>query len=1061
MISRIFIERPRLAMVISIIITLAGLISLLNIPVAEFPQITPPAIRVSADYPGANAQVVADSVAAPLEEEINGVDDMLYMESTSSNGSYNLTVTFAVGTNPDTDMVNLQNRVQMALSKLPREVVDQGIRVRKRTSNILAAVSFFSPRGTQDNLFLSNYVSRDIKNAIVRIKGVSDVFIFGELEYSMRVWLDPARLTGLGLTADDVIEAIKRQNVQAAVGSTGTAPMDTGQQLQYTLSAQGRLKDVEDFKDIIVRANGNGGLVRIRDVTRVELGARSYSNLSFLNGAPTVTIAVYRSADANSLETMDDLRTELERLEKSLPEDVEYRVILDETKYTRASIHEIEVTLLITFLLVVVVIYLFLQDWRASLIPTLAVPVSLIGTFAVLLALGFSANTISLFALVLAIGVVVDDAIVVVENSYRVMEEEGLGPKAASIKAMGQVTGPIIATTLVLLAVFTPAAFVPGISGKLYRQFAVTVCTAVVISAVNALTLSPALCAILLKPGLARKTRGPLFWFNRALSSSRNGYVTASSWLIRRIFVPLSILGVVVGCAYLLFQHTPRSFLPKEDIGYFYFNVQLPEGATLSRTANVMDQVTAELKKMESVEDVIAVSGRSFLSGVGENVGLGVVLLAPWDERKDRELNLEAVLGRAQKMLGAISSANIRAFVRPPIRGLGFTSGFDYRLQALGEKSPRELAAAARALVIAANQESSLAGVFTTYTADTPQIHIDLDRTRAEMLNVPVERVYSTLQAQLGSKYVNDFNLYNRVYQVKVQAEASQRRNEEDIISLFVRSDNGSMVPLRGLVSVSTVLGPSIINRYNQFPSVQINGSAAEGLSSGDGMAAMERLSEKTLPEGFTYDWSAMSYQEKKIMGQVSTLFLLALVFGYLFLVGQYESWTLPLPIILYIPVATLGALIGLRVAGIPLSIYAQIGIVLLVGLASKNAILIVEFARDQRKGGVPIDQAAIDGARIRFRPVLMTAFTFILGVSPMVIATGTGAVSRRHIGTTVFSGMLAATMVGIFLVPALYFVFQHLGERRGERLGRFSESMKSSVKGYIARRNAHGRGDD
>jgi hydrophobe/amphiphile efflux-1 (HAE1) family protein len=1048
-------------MVISIIITLAGLISLFNIPVAEFPQITPPAIRVSANYPGANAQVVSDSVASPLEEEINGVEDMLYMDSTSSDGSYNLTVTFAVGTDPDADMVNLQNRIQMAMSKLPREVVDQGIRVRKRTSNILAAVSFFSPGGSQDNLFLSNFVSRDIKNAIVRIKGVSDVFIFGELEYSMRVWLDPSKLTSLGLTADDVIDAIKRQNIQAAVGSTGTAPMDGGQQLQYTLRAQGRLKDVEDFKDIIVRANGNGGLVRIRDVTRVELGARSYSNLSSLNSAPTVTIAVYRSADANSLETMRDLRAELTRLEKNLPEDVNYRVILDETKYTRASIHEIEFTLLITFFLVVVVIYLFLQDWRASLIPILAVPVSLIGTFSVLLVLGFTANTISLFALVLAIGVVVDDAIVVVENSFRVMEEENLGPKEAAGKAMGQVTGPIIATTLVLLAVFAPAAFVPGISGKLYRQFAVTVCTSVVISAVNALTLSPALCAILLKPGSTRTKRGPLSWFNRALSSSRKGYVTASGWLIRRIIVPVSILGVVIGCAYLLFQHTPRSFLPKEDIGYFYFNIQLPEGATLSRTAKVMEQITDELTGMESVQDVIAVSGRSFLSGVGENVGLGVVLLSPWDERKDKELHLEAVLGRVRKRLGAISSANILAFVRPPIRGLGFTSGFDYRLQALGEKSPQELAAAARALVVAANQDPDLTGVFTTYTADTPQILVNLDRTRAETLNVPVERVFSTLQAQLGSKYVNDFNLYNRVYQVKVQAEASHRKNEEDIMNLFVRSENGNMVPLRGLLTMSTVLGPSIIYRYNQFPSVRINGSAAEGLSSGDGMAAMERLSQKTLPEGFTYDWSAMSYQEKKIMGQVSTLFLLALVFGYLFLVGQYESWTLPLPIILSIPVATLGALIGLRMAGLPLSIYAQIGIVLLVGLASKNAILIVEFARDQRKAGVPIDQAAIDGARIRFRPVLMTAFTFILGVSPMVIATGTGAASRRHIGTTVFSGMLAATLVGIFLVPALYYVFQHLGEKRGERLARLTGSVKSSVKGYITRRNAHGSRDN
>jgi len=1030
MFSQIFIERPRLAMVVSIIITLAGLIALLNIPVAQYPQITPPVIRVTATYPGANAQVVADTVAAPIEKEVNGVDNMLYMSSTCANdGSYRLSVTFDVGTDPDIDQVNLQNRVQLATSKLPKEVVDQGIDVRKRSASIMAAISFYSPTRTRDRLFLSNYVSKNIKDALVRLKGVSDAFIFGEFEYSMRVWMDSGRLTALGLTADDVIGAIRQQNVQAAVGSIGSEPVSDGQQLQFTLQAKGRLQDVEDFEKIIIRANAHGGLVRIRDIARVELGAKSYGHQSILNGSAAVTIALYRTPGANTLETMKEVRAELKRLAQRQPSDVEYQIILDTTKYVSAAIHEIELTLFLTFLLVVGVIFIFLQDWRASLIPTITVPVSLIGTFAVLLALGYSANTISLFALIMAIGLVVDDAIVVVENVYRIMENRKLGPKAATMRAMGQVTGPIVATTLVLLAVFVPVGFMPGISGQLYKQFAVTLCTSVVISAICALTLSPALCATLLRPTIPVR-RGPLAWFNRALDTSRKVYVFGASWLIRRLLVVLLVFIGIFGASYFLLISRPISFLPQEDQGWFFVNIQLPEASSLARTNEVMQQLTRELRSIKGVDNVIGVGGFSLLSGNADNVGFGIGILAPWDERNRPELHLNAIMAQAQKKLAAISSANIFAFSPPAILGLGTTGGFDFRLQALEDQNPREIAATTRALVIAGNQDPALMGVFSTYTANTPQLFVNLDRTRAEYLKVPVSRVFSTLQAQLGSGYVNDFNLYGRVYQVKVQAEARYRDAQEDIGRLYLRSDDDKMVPMRSLVTLSTVLGPQIVDRYDQFASTQINGSAAPGFSSGDAMAAMERLAAKVLPKGYGYDWSSMSFQERKAGGKVSTLFALALLFGYLFLVGQYESWTIPLPIIIYVPVATLGALTGLWLTGLNLSIYAQIGLVLLVGLASKNAILIVEFSKDRRKEGMSVEKAAVEGARIRFRPVLMTAFTFILGVAPMVIASGAGAGSRRAIGTTVFSGMLMATMVGIFLIPALYYGFQSVSER-------------------------------
>ncbi len=1029
MIARLFINRPRLAAVLSIVITIAGLIAMQKIPVAQYPRITPPEIQVTAVYPGASAEVLANTVAAPLEKEVNGVEKMLYMSSTCSNsGLYKLSVTFAVGTNPDIDQVNLQNRIQLATPKLPAAVVAQGIQVRKRSSDMMAVVAFYSPDKSRNMLFLSNYVSNEVKDSLVRLKGVSDAFIFGEKEYAVRVWMNPDRLTALGMTADDIITAIRSQNIQAAVGAVGQEPLTHKREVQYTLRAKGRLSTVRDFKNIIIRANKDGGLVRLSDVATVELAAKSYGHTDMLNGRQAAVMALYRATGANAMDTMKAVKAELVRLQRNMPPGVKYKMILDTTRYVSAAINEIIKTLGLTSLLVILVVFVFLQDWRATLVPAVAIPVSLIGTFAVLLVLGYSANTISLFALIMAIGLVVDDAIVVVENVHRVMNEEGLPPREASIRAMKQVTGPIIATTLVLLAVFVPVGFMPGITGQLYRQFAVTICTSVLISSICALSLSPAMCATVLRRPRPH-TRGPLGWFNRFLEASRRGYIRGSSFLIRRVVLALILLAAIFGAAGFLFTHSPTSFLPQEDQGYFFMNLQLPEAATLSRTTSIMHRLTADIKSIDGVKDVIGISGFSILAGDADNVGFAVAILQPWDKRRRPNEQLGAIVGQAQGRLAAITGANAFAFAPPPIMGIGNSGGFDFRLQAKEGQSPQQLFGAAMGLMMAANKDPRLARVFTTFTANTPQIFVNINRAKAEDMGVPVSRIFSTLQSQLGSAYVNDFNMAGHTYQVKIQARAADRDTIAAINQLYVRSNSGAMIPLPSLVSLKTILGPQLISRYNQFASARFNGQGAPGVSSSEAMSIMEKLA-KNLPPGFGYDWSSMSFQEQKAGGQVAGLFALALIFAYLFLVGQYESWNIPLAVIVSIPIATLGALAGLFFMHMPLSIYAQIGLVLLVGLAAKNAILIVEFARERHEDGLTTAEAAVDGARIRFRPVLMTAFTFILGVLPMVIATGAGAGSRRAIGTTVFAGMLFSTMFGIFLIPVLYYIFQSMRER-------------------------------
>ncbi len=1027
-----FINRPVLATVLAILITLIGGISIPILPIAQFPEISPPTVNVAATFTGASSEVVEETVTTPIEEQINGVEGMTYMSSDSSNdGTMSINVTFEIGYDLDIAAVDVQNRVQLATPRVPEEVSKYGISVNKQSTSLILVVNLISPDGSRDDLFLSNYIDIHISDVLKRIPGVGNLTLFGEREYSMRIWLNPDKLASLSITTTDVANAIEEQNVQVAAGSIGQPPIPKGQQFQFIITTLGRLETVEEFEDIIIRANQDGSVVRIKDVATVDLGAETYTTNSTLDGGETVGIGTYQLPGANALDLAKEIRAAMELLKEDFPSGVDYKIIYDTTEFVKESIKEVVITLFEAFILVFIVVFIFLQNIRATLIPAITIPVSLIGTFALINALGFSINTLTLFGLVLAIGLVVDDAIIVVENASRLIAERGVSSREATSAAMKEVTGPIVATSLVLMAVFVPVSFMPGITGQLYRQFALTIACSVAISTINALTLSPALCALFL-----RKETGGKFWFFKKFDQGFDWFKDRyHGWLVTltaRWKIVVGVFAVLMVVTYFMFTIVPTGFVPEEDQGYFIIDVQGPEGSSLERTEETIKEVYDILVNTPGVAHVIVIAGLNFLTSSSDsNTGAIYAVLAPWGKRKSYALSVFGIIERVRKEFAGIQGAVVVPFNAPPIQGLSSTGGFQFELEDRASLGIQTLANVTKEMIEKGNEKPELTGLFSSFTADVPGIYVELDRTKAKTQGVAISDIFDTLQAYLGALYVNDFNKFGRVYRVFMQAEDSYRAEVDDISRLYVRTETGGMVPLSTLIDVKEIVGPETVTHYNLYRSTEIDGDSAPGYSSGQAIKAMEALAEEVLPEGMGYEWSGTSYQEIKAGNMAPLIFALSIVFVFLFLAALYESWAMPFMVMLAVPLALLGAMLAQYFRGLTNDVYCQIGLVMLIGLASKNAILIVEFAKQRREDGLPVIEAAMQAAMIRLRPILMTAFAFILGVFPLVIASGAGAQSRHSLGTAVFGGMILSTMLSLIVVPVFYVVIENLRERK------------------------------
>jgi hydrophobe/amphiphile efflux-1 (HAE1) family protein len=1031
MFSRFFIDRPIFAAVLSIFVIIAGLAAIRVLPVAQYPEIAPPVVTVQAVYPGASAQVLEQTVAAPLENQINGVEHMIYMSSTSTSaGVVQIQVTFDIGTDVDKAALNVNNRVKQAEPRLPLEVRRQGVTVEKGSSAFLQVLAFYSPEGRQDDVFISNYVTMNVLDLVKRVPGTTNVQIFGAKDYAMRIWVRPDQLAQHRLTTADLIRALNEQNAQFAAGKVGQSPSPKDQELVFTITTKGRLSEPKEFEEILLRSNPDGSALRLKDVARVELASKDYDFIGRINGKPSTLMGVFLQPGANALAVAEDVKKTVAGISKRFPEGMTYSVPYDTTRFVEVSIKEVVETLLIAMLLVFLVVYLFLQSWRATLIPFAAVPVSLIGTFAGLLMLGYSINTLTLFGMVLAIGIVVDDAIVVLENVERIMHEEGIPPRDAAIKAMREVTSPIIAIVLVLCAVFVPIMFLGGLTGELYRQFAVTISIAVVISGIVALTLTPALCVLVLRNETKPKS-GLFAHFNRGFSRLTDHYETGVAWVIRRGGIGLALFAVMVGAAIFLWRITPGSLVPDEDQGYYIAAVILPDGATLQRTDKVVAEVLQAIQSNPANLDVIAFTGFDFLGGGFRNNAATIfVTQKPWNERK---ATTPMVVGDFFMKTGHIKEGLALAFGPPPIFGLGNAGGFEFYIQNRGDGGPQQMAQALGQFMGAAQKDRGFAFVQTLWRPTVPQLSVDVDRERAKALGVPLEDIYGTLAATLGSYYVNDFNKFGRTWQVLMSAEASYRDRPDDIGKVFVRSETNQMIPLAALARVRYSAGPDQLDRFNNLPSVKIFGQAAPGISSGQAIQNVENLAAKTLPANFSFDWGGASYQEKKSAGTSGLALGLAAIMVFLILAAQYEKWSLPLSVLLALPFGTFGALAAVHLRGLTNDVYFQIGLVTLLGLAAKNAILIVEYAVMKHEQGLSASAAAVEAARLRFRPILMTSLAFILGVLPLALSSGAGAGARVSAGTGVMGGMLAATFLAIFFVPMFFKLMtdRHLTEKR------------------------------